>query len=58
MTHLYRFVDIDQVQQRLLHLRQQLREKQQDLLRHPRRILRRREEIISQSSPQDLFSWN
>ena len=39
-AHLDGSVDADQLQDRLLHLRQELREEQQDLLHHPWRILR------------------
>lgn len=44
-TYLYRSVDPHELQQRFLHVSQQLGEEEQDLLGHPRRILRRKSSV-------------
>lgn len=40
LVYLHRSVDVHQLQQRLLHLRQELGEEEEHLLGHPWRILR------------------
>jgi len=47
-VYLHGFVDADQLQQRLLHLIQQLGEEDKHLLAHPRRILGRRRRKITE----------
>lgn len=54
LVYLHRSVDVHQLQQRLLHLRQELGEEEEHLLGHPWRILRedRSVTVLAHSSPR------